>query len=91
MTESEAYDLALDYMRQLDITHYGCLYKSSWSAREVFHLLVGPPNFPRGVRQKLWFFTFAGTEPSAECVVSGGDHTIFVDEDTGICGQMYSL
>ncbi len=87
MTESEAYEIAVEYMRNLGVTHYGCKYKTSWCNRSDVHLALYSTGFPKGLRRKVWYFTFALSEPPPpDEVVSGGDYVVVVDDETGICG-----
>jgi len=87
MTEPEAYDVALKYIQQKGVTHYGCAYNGNWLARD---LRLGG-KFPKGCRRKVWYFQFALLEEEPDTVVCGGEYVVCVDDDTGICGHFASL
>jgi hypothetical protein len=87
MTEPEAYDVALKYIQQKNIMHYGCSYQGSWLERD---LRLGG-KFPKGRRRKVWYFQFALLEKEPDTVVCGGEYIVCVDDDTGICGHFASL
>lgn len=90
MSESEAYDIALEYIRTKGFKHYGCLHRNAWYGQRGLGLTEH--DFPSGNRRKLWVFTFAGPPPPPpNVVISGGDIVICVDDETSLCGYMYTL
>jgi hypothetical protein len=92
MTESEAYDLALEYMRKNNVTHFGLKRKVSWCNRRDVYLGLNSTGFPKGHSRKVWYFTFALEEPPPpNVIVSGGDYCAVVDDETGICGHFFTL
>jgi hypothetical protein len=90
VTELQAYDSAVEYMRAKGIIHYGCLHRGARQGETGLGLTEH--DFPAGIRRKLWFFTFAGhPPPPPNVVISGGDDVVYVDDDTSLCGYMWTL
>jgi len=87
MTQEEAFALAIRYIGDKGVTHYGCHSIHILSDFEMHgRSFEVEPDFPRGFRSKVWCFYFALIEPEPNTVVSGGDYVVFIDDETGSCG-----
>jgi hypothetical protein len=70
VSESEAYHIAIGYLRQIGVTYHRCYSKGFESDYEVSPGSL-ESDFPRGRRRKVWSFAFALMETPPDVIVSG--------------------
>jgi hypothetical protein len=89
MTESEAYNLAVEYLKKVEIVHYGCTHRNFVDLDN--YPGVDPRDLPKGGPRKRWYFIFALSSEPLDGVVSGGDVAVCVDDATGVCRHDFTL
>jgi hypothetical protein len=88
MNQEAAFEIASRYISDKGITHYGCRAVHTFADIDMWDLSFKvEPNFPEGIRRKVWCFYFALFKPEPNTVVSGGDYVVFIDDESGACGR----
>jgi len=91
MIYDQAFEIASDYTAVSGIIHYGCVNNYIITDTNIKDLFMLGPNFPGGVRSKVWQFNFACYEPKPNTVVSGGVVVVVVDDETGQCDSRVAI
>ncbi len=85
MSDAEAFEVAIAYLKKIDVSYFRCYHKDSVCNVEMHAGCLKGSEVPLGRRRKVWQFSFEHEDIPPDTIVSKNTFHVDVDDDTGAC------